>query len=58
VGIQKGHMKMHLLNILKPLNASEKEIEHAKSYFDHRAVSYQSIREYLEISRAGKLEIS
>jgi hydroxymethylglutaryl-CoA reductase len=58
VGIQKGHMKMHLLNILKALNASEKEIEHAKPYFDHRAVSYQSVREYLEISRAGKLEIS
>jgi hydroxymethylglutaryl-CoA reductase len=58
VGIQKGHMKMHLLNILKALNATEKEIDYAKTYFDHRAVSYQSVRDYLEISRAGKLEIS
>ncbi len=58
VGIQKGHMKMHLLNILKALNASEKEIEHARPYFDHRAVSYQSVRAYLEISRSGKLEVS
>jgi hydroxymethylglutaryl-CoA reductase len=58
VGIQKGHMKMHLLNILKALNATEKEIDYAKTYFDNRAVSYQSVREYLDISRAGKLEIS
>ncbi len=58
VGIQKGHMKMHLLNILKTMNASEKEIEQAKPYFEHRIVSYQSVREFLEIIRAGKLELS
>jgi len=58
VGIQKGHMKMHLLNILKNMEASEKEIEQAKPYFEHRTVSYQSVREFLEIARAGKLEVS
>jgi hydroxymethylglutaryl-CoA reductase len=58
VGIQKGHMKMHLLNILKNMEASEKEIEQAKPYFEHRTVSYQSVREFLEIAKAGKLEVS
>jgi hydroxymethylglutaryl-CoA reductase len=58
VGIQKGHMKMHLLNILKNMEASDKEIEQAKPYFEHRTVSYQSVREFLEIARAGKLEVS
>ena len=32
-GIQKGHMKMHLLNILNQFDASDDEKEKAKAYF-------------------------
>ncbi len=32
-GIQKGHMKMHLLNILNQLEATKEEIEIIKKYF-------------------------
>ena len=32
-GIQKGHMKMHLINILNQLEASEKEMKEAVLYF-------------------------
>jgi hydroxymethylglutaryl-CoA reductase len=48
VGIQKGHMKMHLLNILKNFNASQHEIELAKVYFVNHVVSYTTVREFLE----------
>lgn len=44
VGIQKGHMKMHLLNILKTMHASEAEVEKAKIYFIKNVVSYSSVR--------------
>ncbi|MDX2002839.1 MAG: hydroxymethylglutaryl-CoA reductase [Chitinophagales bacterium] len=54
VGIQKGHMKMHLLNILKNFEASEQETELAKKYFVHNIVSYTSVREFLELLRSGQ----
>lgn len=46
-GIQKGHMKMHLMNILKSFEASEKEQEKAKTYFADKVVSVSSVRQYL-----------
>jgi hydroxymethylglutaryl-CoA reductase len=55
VGIQKGHMKMHLLNILKTMDASAEEVEKAKIYFIKNVVSYSSVREFLELARAGKV---
>lgn len=55
VGIQKGHMKMHLLNILKTMGASVEEVEKAKIYFIKNVVSYSSVREFLELARAGKV---
>ncbi len=55
VGIQKGHMKMHLLNILKTMGASEQEVEKAKVYFIKNVVSYSSVREFLELAREGKV---
>jgi len=57
VGIQKGHMKMHLLNILKSLSASEGEIEKAKEYFAHHVVSYTAARQFLAHVREGKTEL-
>lgn len=47
-GIQKGHMKMHLTNILRTLNASPLQIELAKQYFSDKTVSYSSVKEFLE----------
>lgn len=50
-GIQKGHMKMHLLNILNHLGATEIELEQAKDYFKDRIVSYKEVRDFLMSSR-------
>jgi hydroxymethylglutaryl-CoA reductase len=46
-GIQKGHMKMHLMNILNHLEASEKESEQAKKYFENEVISFKSVREFV-----------
>jgi hydroxymethylglutaryl-CoA reductase len=41
-GIQKGHMKMHLLNILNQLEATDPEKAHIVEYFKDKIVSYSS----------------
>ncbi|MBC7713741.1 MAG: hydroxymethylglutaryl-CoA reductase [Rhizobacter sp.] len=46
-GIQKGHMKMHLMNILNHLEANEAERERAKVYFENEVISFKSVREYI-----------
>lgn len=50
-GIQKGHMKMHLLNILNHLDASEKEIQKANQHFEEHAISYSEVRNYISSLR-------
>ena len=55
-GIQKGHMKMHLINILNQLEASEKEIKEAVVYFKDKVVSFSAVREFIELFRKGKVE--
>lgn len=50
-GIQKGHMKMHLMNILNHLEASEKEVKEALLYFADRIVSFKSVRDFLNMQR-------
>ena len=47
-GIQKGHMKMHLLNILNQLEAGDMEKERAKTYFSDKVVSFQAVAEFLK----------
>jgi len=47
-GIQKGHMKMHLLNILNQMEASEKEKEAAILHFKKHAVSVQAVSQFLQ----------
>src|SRR6056300_1708888 len=49
-GIQKGHMKMHLLNILNQMEASEKEKEAAILHFKKHAVSVQAVSQFLQKS--------
>jgi hydroxymethylglutaryl-CoA reductase len=56
-GIQKGHMKMHLMNILNHLEASEIEMNMALAYFESRVISYSNVRKYLENERNGTTEV-
>ncbi len=51
-GIQKGHMKMHLMNILNQLNATSSEIENATSYFKDNTISHSSVVNYIEKIRS------
>ncbi len=46
-GIQKGHMKMHLENILTQLKASAAQKEQAKKYFSDKVISYHQVKEFL-----------
>ena len=65
-GIQKGHMKMHLINILNSLNANDKEKEQLINFFKKNTVSYSSAKNELinlrkmdfNISSPGKLLIT
>ena len=50
-GIQKGHMKMHLLNILNQLKASQAEELAAVEHFADEIVSFSAVREFLEKMR-------
>ncbi|TNE69308.1 MAG: hydroxymethylglutaryl-CoA reductase, degradative [Bacteroidetes bacterium] len=52
-GIQQGHMKMHLTNILHQLGATETEAAAAQEYFCRETVSFSAVRTYLENLRAG-----
>ena len=47
-GIQKGHMKMHLLNILNQLEASKAEKEAMIAHFKTHAVSHHAVVEALK----------
>ncbi|MEL7220698.1 MAG: hydroxymethylglutaryl-CoA reductase, partial [Bacteroidota bacterium] len=46
-GIQAGHMKMHLQNILIHLGANQDQIEEAKRYFEDRTISFTAVREFM-----------
>lgn len=47
-GIQKGHMKMHLMNIMNQLQATKAEKEKGLEYFTENAVSHSSVVEFLD----------
>jgi hydroxymethylglutaryl-CoA reductase len=47
-GIQAGHMKMHLNNILNQLNASEEDKKKAREYFKDKTVSFAGVEQYLD----------
>ena len=49
LGIQKGHMKMHLINLLMKNNASKIQIENAKEYFKNKKINNQSVIEFLNL---------
>ena len=47
-GIQQGHMKMHLTNILKQLQASENQKLAAVKYFEKKTVSVDAVEKFLD----------
>jgi hydroxymethylglutaryl-CoA reductase len=47
-GIQQGHMKMHLTNILNHLGASAEEAAAAQHFFQNQTVSFSGARAFLE----------
>ncbi len=51
-GIQKGHMKMHLLNMLNQLGATEEEKERLVGYFKDTIVTNASVKEALKKIKA------
>ena len=47
-GIQKGHMKMHLFNILNQFGATEEEKQYFVNYFKDKTVSHHEVIAELE----------
>ncbi len=47
-GIQKGHMKLHLINILNTLNATVAERNAAQKHFSRNTVSYAAVKDFLD----------
>jgi len=47
-GIQQGHMKMHLQNILAHMNAPKETVKEAIEYFKDKTVSFSGVRAFLE----------
>ncbi len=58
-GIQKGHMKMHLLNMLNQFNANEAEKVQIIEYFKHHIVSFSAVEtQLIQIREANILNIN
>ncbi|MAD96857.1 MAG: hydroxymethylglutaryl-CoA reductase, degradative [Flavobacteriaceae bacterium] len=53
-GIQHGHMKMHLMNILNQQNATEQEKKKVVRYFSSKTVSHSAVLNYLTTLRSSK----
>ncbi|MGB9746930.1 MAG: hydroxymethylglutaryl-CoA reductase, degradative [Bacteroidales bacterium] len=50
-GIQKGHMQMHLSNILLKLNATPEERKKAEIHFQKHTISFAAVRDFIETIR-------
>lgn len=48
IGIQRGHMKMHLSNIMNQLNIPEEKRGEIQEYFQDKTVSFSAVEEYWE----------
>ncbi len=57
-GIQQGHMKMHLLNILNHLGATEEEKKESTIYFADKVVSFTAVQKYLDGLRTQEKSVS
>jgi hydroxymethylglutaryl-CoA reductase len=54
-GIQVGHMKMHLINILNSLGSNENEKTKMIEYFKSNKVTFSSVKKALEKLRRNEL---
>jgi hydroxymethylglutaryl-CoA reductase len=54
-GIQHGHMKMHLMNILNQLGANETDKQEIAAYFEGKTVSHSAVVEKYTELRNSKL---
>jgi hydroxymethylglutaryl-CoA reductase len=55
-GIQKGHMKMHLSNILNHFSCTEGEENKVRDYFEDKIVSFSAIRDFVgELRKAEEV---
>lgn len=54
-GIQKGHMKMHLSNILNHFHCTEGEATKALAFFNDKTVSFSGVRDFIEDLRKTAL---
>ncbi|RNC92641.1 MAG: hydroxymethylglutaryl-CoA reductase, degradative [Allomuricauda sp.] len=52
-GIQKGHMKMHLMNLLNQMGASELEKKELITYFKDKTVNNAAVKEALQNIKKG-----
>ena len=52
-GIQVGHMKMHLYNILNHIGVTRTEKEKAVDYFKDKKVSFSNVKEMVALLRKG-----
>jgi hydroxymethylglutaryl-CoA reductase len=52
-GIQKGHMKIHLSNILNTLEANQDEKKLAQRFFKSQKISYRAVADFLKTLRNG-----
>ncbi len=50
-GIQQGHMKMHLMNIMNTLEATDEEKMNMKAYFEDKVVSFSEVEAYFKTLR-------
>nr|WP_320117425.1 hydroxymethylglutaryl-CoA reductase, degradative [uncultured Marinifilum sp.] len=50
-GIQQGHMKMHLSNLLNNLKADYKEKKQALEYFTHKTISHSEVEAFIKSLR-------
>ena len=53
-GIQQGHMKMHLMNILNQVNADTEEKSKLVKYFEDKPISHSAVSEAIEELRLAK----
>jgi len=56
-GIQQGHMRMHLNNVLIQSGATEEEKKSATLHFSDKTVSVNSVKSYLEMLRSQRINI-
>jgi hydroxymethylglutaryl-CoA reductase len=50
-GIQQGHMKMHLMNILNQLAATSEEKEKTVTHFSNHSVTHSAVVTFVNLLR-------